>query len=105
PSQVFEGEKRELLPDLIIQWNEKPAAAHRTITSQRYGSIPWPAPGRNPEGRSGNHFPQGFLIAAGQGITAGDIEDAHILDLAPTILNLLGQPVPGFMEGKVLFSK
>ncbi|HLD94743.1 MAG TPA: hypothetical protein VI703_11135, partial [Anaerolineales bacterium] len=61
-------------------------------------------PGRNPEGRSGNHFPEGFLIATGKGIKEGAISDAHILDLAPTILNLLGQPVPDLMEGKVLFA-
>ena len=103
-SQVFEGEKLELLPDLIIQWNEKPSAQHRAITSPRYGTIPWPTPGRNPEGRSGNHFPEGFLIATGKGIKEGAISDAHILDLAPTILNLLGQPVPDLMEGKVLFA-
>ena len=103
-SQVFEGERLELLPDLIIQWNEKPSAQHRAITSPRYGTIPWPTPGRNPEGRSGNHFPEGFLIATGKGIKEGAISDAHILDLAPTILNLLGQPVPDLMEGKVLFA-
>jgi predicted AlkP superfamily phosphohydrolase/phosphomutase len=102
-SQVFEGDRLDLLPDLIVQWNEKPAAAHRTIRSPLYGSIPWPTPGRNPEGRSGNHFPQGFLIAAGESIKQGDIDDADILDLAPTILNLLGQPVPDPMEGKALF--
>jgi predicted AlkP superfamily phosphohydrolase/phosphomutase len=102
-SQVFEGEKVEFLPDLMIQWNTRPACEHRMITSPRYGSIPWPTPGQNPEGRSGNHFTDGMLIAAGEGIKSGTISGAHILDLAPTILTLLGQPVPPQMEGRPLF--
>jgi bisphosphoglycerate-independent phosphoglycerate mutase (AlkP superfamily) len=36
------------------------------------------------------------------GIKSGNINDAYMLDLAPTILTLLGQPVPFEMEGKVL---
>lgn len=58
--------------------------------------------GRNPEGRSGNHMPQGMLIAAGMGIKSGNINDGHTLDLAPTILAMLDQPIPSDMEGKVL---
>lgn len=100
PHQVFEGLHLDLLPDLVVRWMETPAAAHRAITSPQFGTIPWPTPGRNPEGRSGNHRSQGFLIAAGPGMKSGTISSAHILDLAPTILTLLGQPVPSEMEGK-----
>ncbi len=102
-SQVFEGEKLDWLPDLIIQWSGSPAANLRAIVSPRYGRIAWPTPGQNPEGRSGNHLPQGMLIAAGANIKSGNITGAHILDLAPTILALLGQPIPSHMEGRSLF--
>ena len=101
-SQVFEGNKLDMLPDLIVSWNESPAYKHREIFSHQYGTIPWPMPGRNPEGRSGNHTPEGFLIAHGNGILHEKIKDAHILDLAPTILFLLDQPIPDEMEGKIL---
>jgi predicted AlkP superfamily phosphohydrolase/phosphomutase len=103
PGQVFEGEKLDWLPDLIIQWNDSPVASLQAVVSPRYGRIAWPTPGQNPEGRSGNHMPQGMLIAAGANIKSGNITGAHILDLAPTILSLLGQPVPPAMEGKPLF--
>jgi bisphosphoglycerate-independent phosphoglycerate mutase (AlkP superfamily) len=43
-----------------------------------------------------------MLIAAGPGIKPGRTENGHILDLAPTILALLNQPVPAGMEGKPL---
>jgi predicted AlkP superfamily phosphohydrolase/phosphomutase len=99
---VFSGGRTDWLPDLLATWNDEPSARHRLITSTRYGDIPWPTPGHNPEGRSGNHTAEGFLIAHGAGVRRGEIRDAHILDLAPTLYSLLGLPAPAGMEGKVL---
>ena len=101
-SQVFEGEKQKLLPDLIIHWANSPASQHRAITSPEFGTVPWPTPGQNPEGRSGNHLPEGFFIISGTGIKSGKINNINVLDLAPSILTLLGQPVPEKMEGRVI---
>jgi predicted AlkP superfamily phosphohydrolase/phosphomutase len=102
PYQAFEGERLDDLPDLIVNWVESPAAAHRAVVSPQFGEIPWPTPGYNPEGRSGNHRWQGFLLVAGSDVKPGAIENAHMLDLAPTILSLLDQPIPREMEGRVL---
>jgi predicted AlkP superfamily phosphohydrolase/phosphomutase len=99
---VFEGEKVDWLPDIVGAWNEDSASEHRLIKSDLYGDIPWPTPGHNPEGRSGNHNNAGFLIAYGKNISKGNINDAHLIDLAPTILNLLGESIPHYMQGKVL---
>ncbi len=102
PHQAFEGERLDDLPDLIVNWVDSPAAMHRAVVSPQFGAIPWPTPGHNPEGRSGNHRWEGFLLLAGKDIKPGAIENAHILDLAPTILSLLEQPIPAEMEGKIL---
>jgi len=102
PAEVFSGEHLDMLPDLIVQWTETPAALHRAVASPKFGTIPWPSPGHNPEGRSGSHRGQGLLLAAGPGVRPGEIRDAHILDLAPTILSLLDEPIPPAMEGKPL---
>ena len=99
---IFSGGRVDDLPDLIVRWSEAPASQHRAISSPQFGVITWPTPGHNPEGRSGNHRSQGMLIAAGPGVQAGEIRKADILDLAPTILSLLGQPIPPAMEGKPL---
>ena len=49
------------------------------------------------------HRPQGIFVLAGPGIAADQmIEGASLLDIAPTILTLLGLPVGEDMEGKVL---
>jgi hypothetical protein len=90
-------------PDLIVEWVGTPASRHRAIYSPKYGTIPWPSPGRNPDGRSGNHRMQGFLLAAGKDIKSGTIKGARLVDFAPSILTLLGQPVPPEMEGRALF--
>jgi predicted AlkP superfamily phosphohydrolase/phosphomutase len=66
-----------------------------------YGAAPWPTPGRNPDGRSGHHRSEGFLVAAGEGILPTTrIEPAHILDLAPTLCDLLGVPKAPGMRGQ-----
>jgi hypothetical protein len=98
-----EGGMRRHLPDLMVRWRESPAARHRRIVSPQFGEIPWPTPGRHPQGRSGNHRSEGFLFASGPGLGAGiDIEGASILDLAPTVHSLLGLPIPGQMQGRPL---
>jgi len=98
-----EGSKRSDLPDLLVNWQDTPTINHRTIESPVYGSIQWPTPGRNSDGRSGNHRPQGFLLAAGDHIKRNStIKNGHILDLAPTVLSLLDVPKPDSMAGCML---
>lgn len=102
--QLFtKGNRRDRLPDLLVRWSSSPAANHKAIVSASYGSIGWPTPGRNPDGRSGNHRPEGFLVAAADGIRPNSqIENAHIRDLAPTVLALLNVNKPAEMSGDVL---
>jgi predicted AlkP superfamily phosphohydrolase/phosphomutase len=99
---LFKGSKVERLPDIIGLWNDEPSSQHRMITSPVYGDIPWPTPGKNPEGRSGNHNDKGFLITYGTQVRRGKLYDVHILDFAPTVLALLDEPIPPGLEGKTL---
>ncbi len=96
------GRMRHHLPDLMVRWSPQPAASHRRIVSPRFGAIPWPTPGHHPQGRSGNHRPDGFLLAAGPSLQPGALEQGHILDLAPTAYDLLGLPVPPDLQGRSL---
>ena len=95
---------KSALPDLIVRWAPSPCAETRSIQSPRFGAIAWPTPGKNPNGRSGNHTGEGFLFATGAGICPGSGlgAEAHILDLPPTILEILGVERPAYMTGDVL---
>jgi predicted AlkP superfamily phosphohydrolase/phosphomutase len=54
-------------------------------------------------GFNGYHVMRGMLAMAGPGIPAGaQLAGARIVDVAPTVLHLLGLPVQPWMEGKVL---
>jgi hypothetical protein len=53
-------------------------------------------------GQSGKHHIDGVLIAYGPGIRSGARVDAHIYDIAPTVLALLDLPVPEDADGRVL---
>ena len=54
-------------------------------------------------GNSGDHRMDGFIAMLGQQIKRGmRIQGASILDLAPTVLYLLGLPVPEDLDGRVL---
>jgi bisphosphoglycerate-independent phosphoglycerate mutase (AlkP superfamily) len=44
-------------------------------------------------------------IAAGAGVSARGELDANLLDVAPTVLELLGLPVPEEMRGRSLAGK
>lgn len=82
--------------DLIINWQEESSAD--VVDSPNYGRI-----GPIPHNRTGSHLPRGFLIAHGAGIEPNsDLPPGHALDLAPTILSLMGAPLPDYFEGKPL---
>ena len=54
-------------------------------------------------GDSGCHRREGIFIGQGTGIKKkGKLPEANILDLAPTIMTIMGEPVPQVMDGKVL---
>jgi predicted AlkP superfamily phosphohydrolase/phosphomutase len=67
------------------------AADGQVVTEQRLGN-------------SGDHRTDGILIVAGPPIKAGHtLSAARLIDLAPTLLYLLGVPVPDDMDGQLLW--
>jgi predicted AlkP superfamily phosphohydrolase/phosphomutase len=95
--EVFCGPHLDRMPDLLLQtrgW-EYMAFGHADFGSHK---LVEPI-----TGLSGHHRPDGILILAGAGARAGmRLEEASILDLAPTILHAMGVPVPDELDGRVL---
>jgi len=65
-------------------------------------------PGRDALGKvstsfSAFHRPNGIVAVSGAGVRAGKLAESHsILDVTPTILYLLGEPVRRYMDGEVM---
>ena len=95
------GPALDRLPDLVAHWPGTPGGTHESVESSRFGIVRRTTPGRIPNGRSGNHRPEGFFIASGAsvpGMTGLELR-ADILDLAPTVLSLLEEPIPAEFDG------
>jgi predicted AlkP superfamily phosphohydrolase/phosphomutase len=93
----FPGRRREYLPDLVVHWAAD--APIEAVRSERVGTLE----GVSPDTRTGTHRGPGFLLARGPGIVAGEAaQRGNILDLAPTVLALLGVAKSEHMVGDVL---
>ena len=83
---------REGYPDLIAMPDE-PYWVRTRLTPR--GS--WVEPDPN---LPGTHRPQGIVALSGAGLTPGRTLSARLVDATPTILSLLGLPIPGHIEGR-----
>lgn len=97
--EVYTGPHLAEAADLLVYWNDVPelyeirGAGGR---DQNYGV-------RFDPDVNGGHRPNGVLIAHGPGIKSGcDIHEAQIWDVAPTVLYLMGLPIPKDMDGVLL---
>jgi predicted AlkP superfamily phosphohydrolase/phosphomutase len=98
---LFHGKHYDLAPDLIVHWRE----------NQILSGIVTKVDGQTRVARSelrddtiGSHHPDATLLLWGRGVQPGSIErgQAHIMDLAPSVLALLGCQVPPDLDGTVL---
>jgi predicted AlkP superfamily phosphohydrolase/phosphomutase len=95
-----EAPYRDGQPDLIVRWQGLRTSEVPTLKSGRVSAFECPVPRWLPSGRSGNHLPTGWFIAAGPGIAAGATLATHdILDLAPTARSLLGLEPDAALHG------
>lgn len=94
------GDRDPKLPDadLVVVWDDTPADV---IDSPKFGRI-----GPIPYRRTGSHRSRGFMIACGPEIEPGlTLDNAHAVDLAPTILDLMEVPIPDYFDGKPILKK
>ena len=104
--EVYRGPYLDLAPDLILSWWD--AEAFQVQKSVPGSGLPSVGDG-SAEPRasaaswSGTHRLHGVLIMKGGPLRrAAALSKAHITDVAPTLLHLMGVPVPPEMDGSVL---
>jgi predicted AlkP superfamily phosphohydrolase/phosphomutase len=97
---LFPGAHRADLPDMIVTWDPE-AMILSELSSERTGTVRGVAAYETAPYYTGNHRPNAFVIGRGPGIAAGRVlRDGHIVDLAPTILAMLGVEPPARMDGR-----
>lgn len=109
-ADIYEGENQERFPDLIISWNTegdysylfKPSFTEGTLCPLRSLSddeITHPFMLNH----TGSHRDLGVCILHGPSIKKNvQLNEANIIDIAPTVCYLLDIPVPKEMDGAVL---
>ncbi len=103
--EVYDGPYVDQAPDVMLAWWEGEGFSARTSLPQDRGRpvVAEASPVSERAEWSGTHRLEGVLAMRGSGIRTGvRVTGARIVDLAPTILHLLGQPVPDDMDGRVL---
>jgi predicted AlkP superfamily phosphohydrolase/phosphomutase len=94
---LYNGPLIEMGPDLTVvlqDWNYRTIGLHEFTTHKTIS----PA-----FGPTGDHRLEGMIVGVGPAFENGASPDgACLLDIAPTILHLLGVPVPDDMDGRVL---
>ena len=88
--EVYRGKWVDSAPDLIVEYTNLFDPARKPDATMVLPDI------------GGSHVPEGILIASGEAIGRGTVDGAVIEDLAPTVLHLLGLPVPTHLDGRVL---
>jgi predicted AlkP superfamily phosphohydrolase/phosphomutase len=95
--ELYDGPHAGLAPDLTVvltDWKYRTIGLHDFTTNRLI------TPSFGP---TGDHRLEGILIAAGPAfLTGAEPRNAALLDVAPTVLHLLGVPVPDDMDGRVL---
>jgi predicted AlkP superfamily phosphohydrolase/phosphomutase len=95
--ELYHGPHAGLSPDLTVvltDWRYRTIGLHDFTTNK----VITPA-----FGPTGDHRLEGILIATGPAFQVGaEPRGAALLDVAPTVLHLLGVPVPDDMDGRVL---
>lgn len=103
--ELYQGDDLSSAPDLIIEWADYGYEVRTRFgaDSEQVFSRTMPLNDFAPETLlAGTHRMEGILAGMGRGVFPGRVANTHITDLAPTILHLLGQPVPTSMDGKVI---
>ncbi len=91
---IYSGPYRDEGPDLLLFCDD----FHTDLSTAVGGGRVWAPAGH----LSGVHHPDGVFILHGPGVRTGHRLDAHILDIAPTLLHALDAPIPAHCDGRVL---
>jgi len=101
--RLYWGPHVDDAPDLLVVMRDYAYTTRAGCESEQHSLVGPPMQFQHILPHSGNHRMDGVLVMRGDGIRPGaEVEGASIPDIAPTILHLMGLPIPPDMDGKVL---
>jgi predicted AlkP superfamily phosphohydrolase/phosphomutase len=92
-------EARGIAPDLLVYFGD---LYWRSVGQVGTGTVHVFENDTGPD--DANHAHEGLYVLAGPGVPRGRAGSRDLRDIAPTLLELLGEPVPAEMEGKSLLT-
>jgi predicted AlkP superfamily phosphohydrolase/phosphomutase len=102
-TEIYHGPHIDRAPDLLIRWREDVPIHGLAGLKQEDTGRETRIPGEDPSVISGDHRVNGILFARGPFIRRGvRVEDANLVDIAPTVLYGMKEPVPRDMDGRVV---
>jgi predicted AlkP superfamily phosphohydrolase/phosphomutase len=98
--EIYEGEYLQNAPDLQVGFND----GYRVGWQDTLGGIQHAVVENNNRRWSGDHCATAAEISGGVFFSSRKIDTSQpsIMDLSPTVLKLLGVPLPGDLDGKPL---
>lgn len=105
--EIFHGPFADETADLILDWWSEDSLFSTAPSFPEDSAQPALVIRRHEPSETsewgGTHRLQGIVVARAPGLKAGtEIAQPRLIDIAPTILHLLGVPVPEDMDGRVL---
>jgi predicted AlkP superfamily phosphohydrolase/phosphomutase len=100
---LFDGPELDKVPDLLVEFDDYAWLGKGNLKS-RSESI-WDRIEIEPGSEHsyvGSHRHEGIVVLAGPSVRPGVTLSAGIQDVAPTLLYLLGEPIPLELEGRIL---
>ena len=98
PSELFTGPYVDQAPDLMVYFDELNWRAGQDLNNPELYSFDTEI---GPD--DAVHDYEGIFAMAGPGVaSAGQLSGLQLMEVAPTVLHHLGQPVPEGMEGKIV---
>lgn len=101
--ELYAGPQLAKIPDLIVEFRDYAWLGKGNLTGRTPTIWDTIAPRAHPGATySGSHRSDGIFVLAGPAARPGAELSAGIADVAATALYLLGEPIPGELEGRLL---